>query len=98
MNTTNKNNPMRPGTNPVCYFVAYKVFLSGRPKVVAEGNKVFCTSESIDQMTESVLRQLKLSQESYTLMFTSLTVLTPEVAHQLIFGCNINDNDNENNS
>lgn len=98
MNTTNKNNPMRPGPNPVCYFVAYKVYLSETLKVVGEGNKVFCTSESIDQMAESVLRQLKLSQESHTLVFTSLTVLTLEVANQLIFGCNINDNDNENNS
>lgn len=92
------NNPLRPGPSPVCYFVAYKVFLKGTSREVMEGNSTFCTSESIDQIGESILRNHKLSPESYTLVFTSLTVLTPEVAHQLIYGCNNNNNDNENNS
>ena len=92
------NNPLRPGPSPVCYFVAYKVF-HGKTKIVKmEGNKVFCTSESIDQMSDAIMRERDLDPESHTLVFTSLTVLTPEVASQLIYGCNINDNDNENNS
>lgn len=98
MEVNMNNNPLRPGPSPVCLFVAYKVFLKGTSREVVEGNSTFCTSESIDQIMESLLRNCKLSPERHTLVLTSLTVLSPEVAHQLIYGCNNNDNDNENNS
>lgn len=89
------NNPLRPGPSPVCLFVTYKVLLKGTSREVMEGNSTFCTSESIVQIMESLLRNCKLSPERHTLVLTSLTVLTPEVAHQLIYGCNkINDNEN----
>lgn len=89
MEVAMNNNPLRPGPNPVCYFVAYKVFLKGTSRVVMEGNSTFCSSESIDQIGESILRNNELSPERYILVLTSLTVLSPEVANQLIYGCNI---------
>lgn len=83
------NNPLQPGPNPVCYFVAYKVFNVETSREVMEGNQIICTSESLSQLSESILRENGRDPEEYNLVITALTVLSHDVARQLIKGCEI---------
>lgn len=84
MNVNMSNNPLQPGPSPVCYFLAYTIFRGSQK--VCEGNTVLCTSESLEQLRVSVLESAGLSPNDCSLIFTSLTVISTEVANQLIFG------------
>lgn len=82
----NIDNKLRPGPSPINYFVAFNVFNEKTGERIT-GDEVLCTSESRKQMGESIIREMGMNPDECNIVFTSLTVLDPYVANQLIYGC-----------